>query len=380
MGAGRRAARPVWGSLGAAASLVAVLAAPPNLFQEVFERGSWRLVFYREGATDTTGVWQHRRTGERHVTYGDQRGTAGTMTNSLNRRQAHLAHLLHRRPRRSLQIGFGVGNTLAAAALYPEVERLDCVELSPHVRETARYFWTNAGVLDDPKVNLIIDDGRNFLLRTDRRYDVITLEPPEIFTAEVVNLYTTEFYRLAFAALSDGGLLSQWIPAYSMGEKELKMLVRSLLEVFPEVSLWEQGRRVEGKSNRPTSTLLAIGAKRPLAVDVPELERRMSTSPVREDLARIETRRPDELLALYIAGTRRLARWAEDVRPVTDDWTYVDFSSARAPHSRFGFGAFRFHEPTPRGPEEVDHGADLAALVATLREPVGPLLIGSAEG
>ncbi len=366
------------GSLGAAVAVLSMVAIPETLFSGAFGRGPWKLLFYREGVTDTTAVWEQRGTGERLVTYGDQRGTAGTFTNSLNRRQAHMAHLLHPHPRRSLQIAFGVGNTLAAAALYPEVERLDCVEISPHVRETASYFWTNAGVLDDPKVRLIVDDGRDFLLRTTGRYDVITLEPPEIFTANVVNLYTTEFYRLAYAALAEDGLLSQWIPTYAMGELEMRMLVRSLLEVFPQVSLWDQGRWIELDTG-PSTTLLVVGSKRPLRLDLRDLERRMSSLALSEDLRRIEMGTPAAMLSHFIAGTEGVRRWVEGVRPVTDDWTFVDFSSARSPLSRFGFGRARFQEPIAPVEGERGYQTEVRSLYRRLRESVRPLLASDAD-
>src|SRR5262249_28064352 len=215
---------------------------PRPIFFDALQLGPLHLVYYSEGITDTPGVWESSLDGSRIVTYGDMRGTAGTGSNWRNRLQAHLAHLLHPAPARSLQIGFGVGNTLAAAALHPEVRQLDCVELSPQVRQTAAYFWTNDGVLQKPQGRLLVDDGRSCLPRTRERYDVITLEPPDIYTAGVVNLYTEEFYRLARRALTDDGLVCQWIPVGEMGDEEARMLVRAFQDVFPETTLWEQGR------------------------------------------------------------------------------------------------------------------------------------------
>lgn len=96
-------------------------------------------------------------------------------------------------PKRVLHICFGVGNSLSAVASHDELERVDNVELSPHVLTAGPLFWSNDGVLRHPKVHTVIEDGRNFLLATPEIYDVIMLEPPEMFTAGVVNLYTREF-------------------------------------------------------------------------------------------------------------------------------------------------------------------------------------------
>jgi spermidine synthase len=341
---------------------------PARMFFEALETRTLKLIYYREGVTDTTGVWEFR-TGskQRIVTYGDMRGTAGTNTDVRNRIQAHLAHLLHPNPRRSLQICFGVGNTLAAAALHPEVEQLDCVELSPHVRQTASYFWTNANVLADPKVRLIIDDGRNFLLRNREPYDVITLEPPDIYTAGVVNLYTEEFYRLAERSLADDGLLCQWLPVGEMSESDMRMLVQAFVHVFPQTSLWEEGR------NGP---LLLVGTKVPMRIDVPVLARRMNDPHVQADLARIGMAGPADLFQWFIVGPEGTRRWLGDSPAVTDDRTVVDFTTPKRLQSGFGFGYFRL-----QGAERnafSRHMGELQALYGRLREPIGSLLVAPA--
>ena len=355
-------------TLGAAALAIAVLPAiviPRTIFSDALESKMLKLIYYAEGVTDTTGVWEFTTDGHRIVTYGDGRGTAGTMTDALNRAQAHIAHLLHPSPKRSLQICFGVGNTLAAAALHPEVEQLDCVELSPHVRQTAPYFWTNDQVLDNPKVRLIIDDGRNFLLRTRERYDVITLEPPDIYTAGVVNLYTEEFYRLAAAALDDDGILCQWMPAAETNEEELRMLVAAFVAVFPETSLWLEGRTLG-------APLLFVGSKRPIALDVEALARRMGHEAIRADLAKLRMTTPAELFEFFIAGPESTRRWVAGATPVRDDHTVVDFTTPRSVRSGFGFGYFKVKGDDLKAVQH--HLGELQALWTRLREPPQVLL------
>lgn len=355
---GRRRVRLV--GLGAALAVLPALVVPRTIFFDALESQAFRLIFYEEGVTDTTGVWESRVDGHRIVTYGDMRGTAGTQTDPLNRVQAHVAHLMHPNPRRSLQICFGVGNTLAAAALHPEVERLDCVELSPHVRQTAPYFWTNDNVLENPKVRLVIDDGRNFLLRTTERYDVITLEPPDLYTAGVVNLFTVEFYRLAAAALAADGILCQWLPAAEASHDEVRMLVAAFAAVFPETSLWREGRG-------PGAPVLLVGSLRPVPVDLDVLARRMRHEAVRGDLERLTIGTPATLAELFVAGPERTRRWVAGVTPVTDDRTVIDFTTPRAVYSGFGFGAFTVRGPAAEAMRR--HVVETSALFDALREP-----------
>jgi hypothetical protein len=349
----------------AALAVLPALLIPRAIFSEALENDVLKLVYYQEGVTDTTGVWESKVDGSRIVTYGDMRGTAGTGSDHINRVQGHLAHLLHPNPRKSLQICFGVGNTLAAAAMHPEVTQLDCVELSPHVRQTAPYFWTNDQVLDNPKVHLIIDDGRNYLLRTRERYDVITLEPPDIYTAGVVNLYTEEFYRLARNALADDGLLCQWLPIAEMTEPEMRMLVQAFITVFPETTMWKEGDLF-------AAPLLLVGSKRPLTIDVAALARRMQPDDMHRDLSRLKMGNPDEMFQLFLAGPEGTRRWVGDSPSVTDDRTVVDFTTPRSVYSGFGFGYFRVAGDTLA--RFNTHLWEVAALYKRLREPITPLL------
>lgn len=361
-------------ALAGACMLIPSLMIPESIFSDPLTEGPLKLIYHHEGVSDTTGVVEWA-SGERVVIYGDQRGTAGTLTNDQNRFSAHLAHLLHPRPVRSLQIGFGVGNTLAAAALHPEVERLDCVELSPQVRETARFFWTNQNVLAHPKVNLIIDDGRNYLLRTDVDYDVITLEPPNIYSAGVVNLYTREFYQLAADALADDGVLLQWISVADTGEDDLRRMVRAMLEVFPETLLWDQG--AVAMFDAPTGFLHLVGSKRPLRINVAELGRRMAHPALHDDLEAIGSPDPADLLALFIAGPATTRRWTDGVEAISDDRTVVDFSTARSVYSGFGLRFWRLEGEDQR--RWMWHLGEIGRWWQRLRDPVSPLLVETSD-
>jgi spermidine synthase len=57
-----------------------------------------------------------------------------------------------------------------------------------------------------------VSDGRHELLRTQKQFDLITLEPPPPSASGVVNLYSRDFYELAKSKLAPDGLLAQWWP------------------------------------------------------------------------------------------------------------------------------------------------------------------------
>lgn len=318
--------------LAVAAAFALTLGRPPgDVFRATFlPMPNLSLVFYKEGATDTVGVAEGA--GQRMIMYEDQRGTAATHTYPFNFFFGHLPMLVHPgRPQRVLHICFGVGNSLSAVAAHEEVVQVDNVELSPHVLEAGGYFWSNDGVLDHPKVHTVIDDGRNFLLTTSETYDVILLEPPEMFTAGVVNLYTSEFYRLAAARLAPDGLIVQWLPTGNASLEDERRMFRAFWDVFPHASMWWQLN---------SGCALLVGTQQPLRIDYQGLKAHMGEGRVRQDLALSQVRDVDHFLSFHIFDEVAFAEFVRDSVPTTDNHTVIDFSIPRFAGSGFGLGQY----------------------------------------
>ncbi|MCP3984879.1 MAG: hypothetical protein GY723_10855, partial [bacterium] len=139
--------------------------------------------------------------------------------------------------RRTLNVGLASGSTLATLASYPEIEKLDVVEINRPVVRAVRYFGESA-VLDDPRVDLIVDDAIHYLLRTERRYDLIISDgkQAEDFSGNA-RILSQEFYAFAHDSLSSCGVFAQWIPG-SMRPRDLEIVLRTLLSVFPELEVF----------------------------------------------------------------------------------------------------------------------------------------------
>ena len=283
------------------------------------------VLFYEEEAADTVMVIETAN-GDRWLRFFDGRGTAGTPTERSNRLFGHIPMLLHPDPQRVLSICFGVGNTLSALAQH-RPERLICAELSAGAIDAGPYFPSNHDVLKTPGLEVVVEDGRNYLLTTEEKFDVIQLEPPEIHTASVVNLYTREFYELASERLSEDGIICQWLNVYLMPELEMKMLLRTFVDVFPQASLWEGGTSWD---------LLLIGSPDPILLDAETITARFDQPRVRTDLTRIQVPSPASLLSYHVMDATALLGYLDGVRGITDDRTYVDFSVPQASESAFG--------------------------------------------
>ncbi len=348
-------------------------AAPRGFYQDLFEKRFGRVVWFAEGVTETVAVCEHKD-GSRWIQFSDGRGASGTWSFQGGWLYAHLPLLLHPRPQSAAVICFGTGNTLGAASLHP-LKALDGIELSPEVVKAAPLFAsTNHDVVTSGRARIVIEDGRSYMLATDRRYDVITEEPPLVHTAGVVNLYSRDFYELCSRRLTDDGIMAVWLATWELETAEMRMLVRAFVDAFPHASLWD--------CTHPGEWLL-IGSKKPLRIDLDALAARMADPAIARDLARIDVetggiRSPADLLSLHLMGHAGLAAFAGDARPVTDDRSVVDFTTPRHARANFGLGEWVTGGLAVSGVGERGLQSELLLRdfdrVYTFREPVGEMI------
>ena len=204
----------------------------------------------------------------------------------------HLPMMLHPDAREALVIGLGGGATAGAVSIHTGVD-VDVVELAGAVARGARYLDTiNYGVLSRPNVHLRIDDGRNHLLVTDRKYDVVTADVILPIYAGSGNLYSAEYFRLMRRVLKPGGMVLQWVAGT---EAEYKTITRTLLSVFPEATAWMDG------------TLL-IGTVEPLKLRRSDFERKLQRAGRAQGAHDLGADTFEQLLSLYRAGPEQTAR------------------------------------------------------------------------
>jgi spermidine synthase len=154
----------------------------------------------------------------------------------------HFALLEHTAPRSLLLIGGGINGSLAQALQYSSLERVEYVELDPAILGVAeRHFaqaWTR--VRSDPRVRIHPMDGRLFLKTSNSKFDVIIINLPDPFTAQLNRFYSQEFFIEAAEKLNPGGVLSfQVTSSENYISQELADLLRclekTLRAVFPQV-------------------------------------------------------------------------------------------------------------------------------------------------
>ncbi len=226
--------------------------------------------------------------------------------------------LLHPKPDDVLVVGLGTGITLKGMSDHP-TQAITCVEISPEVVKVEPYFaHANGEVLKDPKVTLVINDGRNLLLTDPQLYDVIVSEPSNPWQTGNSNLFTDDFYILAASRLKDQGIFCQWIGLYDITLENLKIATHTFLNTFPKVLVFQSG-----------PDLIMVGANYSLAFDYQQLRNRFAVPGINNTLDAIGIDTPGDLIAAgYLFADDTLRNFSKEADCLnTDDRPILEFSA-----------------------------------------------------
>ncbi len=242
--------------------------------------------------------------------------------------QAHLPLFLHPKPESVFFLGMGTGITAGASLQHP-VKKVVVSELIPEVVEASKKYFEpyTYGLFSDSRVKVIAEDGRNYLLGTKETFDLIIADLFLPWKSGVGNLYAHEHYETVLARLKNGGFFAQWIPLYQISGKEFGTIVRTMLNVFPMLTLWR------GDFLSLQDVVLLIGHKNRESLDPNSLEERFLSTSISDQVARtfftstcqfpIET---PLLPLLYYCGNLSDGRSLFDNFPVnTDDRPLVEY-------------------------------------------------------
>jgi predicted membrane-bound spermidine synthase len=234
----RGASRAGRGALRAGVALGALALAAATLRLTPFPPAGSHVLAVEHGR-QATAVVLHL--GERRdlIVDGDPEASTGGEARRSEELLAVLPLLLHPEPRRLLEVGFGAGITLATAARFP-LEEIRCVEIAPAVLRVAPFFAPdNAAALGrDPRVQIVLADGRAHLARSEGAYDVVVANTLHPWSLGATGLYSREYFERIERALRADGIAVQWLPVERIGAESLAAILRTMLAVFPEGSVW----------------------------------------------------------------------------------------------------------------------------------------------
>jgi spermidine synthase len=225
-----------------ATAVIAALLLPPGIYLGFREGTTPQLVFYREGADATVAVFEVKEPPLK-VSFVNGRSEVPTDRYSMGAFYllGHLPPLLRPNAQSALMVSFGNGIATGAMSRHG-IPRIQAVELVAEQVEAARiYRQENRDVLDYPGLHLTIEDGRNYLMRTDERFDIITADATHPINTSSWALFTRDFYSLTRQRLADDGVFVQWLPFHDLSSQDFRDIIKTFQSVFPHTSLWYTG-------------------------------------------------------------------------------------------------------------------------------------------
>jgi spermidine synthase len=277
-----------------------------------------RLIFYDESSSATVSVREDEEGGRMLSVNGLDEVPVDPASLLTFRVLAHLPLLLHPNPLKVMVLSLGGAITTGSVACHP-LEQIDAIELCPPVVKAAELFesW-NHGVLHDPRLHIILQDGRNHLLTTQKKYDVITADATHPWSADSWILYTSEMYQLVRSRLTHQGIFCQWVPLHWMSMDDFKCVLRTMRTEFQHLSLWYTG-----------SYVVAVGSQNPITPDLSDFRHRMQTTAIQKDLTSVGIDSPASLLGLYLLANDDIDRFVGEGPLNTDDFAYLEHSASR---------------------------------------------------
>ncbi|HEY5615292.1 MAG TPA: fused MFS/spermidine synthase [Bacteroidota bacterium] len=244
-------------------------------------------------------------------------GVATTMKVAETRLMAHLPVALHANPERMLIVAFGMGSTFRSALLHGL--QVDAVELVPSVPKVFDLFYADASsVLRNPNGRIIINDGRNYILMTNKQYDIVTIDPPPPFnSAGTTVLYARDFYRQIIPRLREGGLVCQWI-WFGSRQDDVAMAMKSFTESFESVAVF--------RSFWDTQGVFLIGSQAPIVISPERFHAIFTMDFVTADFAEVMNYAPPGyVLDSYLADKETMERALQEFPPITDNHPRTEY-------------------------------------------------------
>jgi spermidine synthase len=364
-----RPEQPRWGGPERAVAfsallLIALIASPLSLPVASVEAGE-RIIWAKEGARGAVAVVE--RSGDRRIKLDNHYAIGGSAVVAEERRQGHVPLLLHPEPRRVAFVGMGTGISAGAALAHPEVERVVVMELVPEVVEAARdYFepW-NQGLVGDPRVEIVAEDGRNHMAGTKEQFDVIIGDLFVPWRAGVGALFAREHFETVRSRLAPGGIYAQWLPLWQLSRREFDIIAATFLSVFENVTLWR------GVFSPSGASLALVAHADGRSIDLTGLETRLA-----------QLRNSDPFEDGFLSElTGFMVLYAGDLSGQVGDLEHVPMNTDRRP--RIEWLAPRTLRAVMAGEASWLTGPELADLFDTINAardlPGDRLLAGGAE-
>jgi len=312
--------RPQWSAAVMASGVFRYAPSYVNMDRDRFMdqvTGKSTTLFYEEGLTSVITVQRQHEHLILKANGKPDASTAGDLPTQVM--VGLLPFLVHPNVEKAVVIGMGSGVT-SGVVLQTPVKEVTLVELEGAVVKASHQFdQYNYKPLEDPRLHLQVNDGRNYLAVSPEKFDAIVSEPSNPWITGVSNLFTEEYFRSGARRLNPDGVFCQWLQIYEMPVSDVKVLVRTYHKVFPYVYIF---RTAEGD-------LVLLGSLQDRKIDLALLEKQFSNPRIAAVLSRIEVKNTADLLSMLYLGPNEIDAYAGKGLINSDDNAYIEFQSPK---------------------------------------------------
>jgi spermidine synthase len=279
--------------------------------------GQATVIYVGEGVTASVAVTRMPNGVLNYHNAGKVQASSEPQDMRLQRMLGHITTLVPESPSRVLVIGCGAGVTAGAVSIDPLVQRQTIAEIEPLVpRVVSEYFSAhNFDVVNNPKVDIHLDDARHYLLTTDEKFDAITSDPLDPWVKGAATLYTREFFEVIKDHLNPGGVVTLFVQLYESSEDAAKSEIATFLEAFPDGAVF--ANTVNGRGY----DLVLFGRLGGGPIDVDAVQARLSdpaNAAIANSLAEVGIYSAVDLFATYGGSAGDLADWTSNAQINTD--------------------------------------------------------------
>jgi spermidine synthase len=206
---------------------------------------AWQVLEVWEGSGATVSVSGSPQ-GHRSITVNSSYSLGSTATLLEQVTQGRMPMEIFPDTKSIFFLGMGTGIT-SGSILKDEygLEKVVVTELSKEVVEASEKYMTNIqerdftfGLFKDERVDVLVEDGRHHLMATDEKYDMINADLFLPYRSGAGSLYSYEHFSASKERLSPGGVYVQWLPLFQLTDNEFGIIVKTMSEVFPQLTLW----------------------------------------------------------------------------------------------------------------------------------------------
>ncbi len=261
---------------------------------------------------DASGLVEVREKSGRLALIVDRVNRWGTTTQLMVRsmqQQGYLPLLLHSAPKRVVEIGLATGIQMVPFLRDERVEHVVAVEISPAIVQAAKRFAPhNQGLVEHPKAEVVVADGRHWLRTTAQRFDIIVLGLFTPYRPGAGSLFSRELYQVCRARSTEGGITVHWLPLNQLSLEALRAIMGAFVSTFDESHAFIKAQY-----------LALVGWRGDADVSFATIAKTLERPAIAGETTRLRLGDPHGWLAGYALGNEQIRAFAGSVGSSTVD-------------------------------------------------------------